>query len=294
VTADLEAGYGDTADDVGRTVAQAMELGAVGANLEDAVNGRLFGTDEAVDRIAAARAAAPSGTFVLNARTDTYFARTRGTSSPRQSTGRCATSKLGPTASSCQASPNRTRFAGSLPPSPARSTWWQGWRTRSTRPRSSRWAQSGSAWGAAWPGPRSACWSAPAESCTTPERSASSTARSATPTCSDASARDQSQTCRACALPRAGSPRRGLFAQTGRHPECGKSGRLPELTVAHIYADSSAYAEGGTFDRCARSRRLPRQSRRALGADEVILLASCFSRRLGNDDAADRSLSRVT
>ena len=37
VTADLEAGYGDTADDVGRTVARAAELGAVGANLEDAV-----------------------------------------------------------------------------------------------------------------------------------------------------------------------------------------------------------------------------------------------------------------
>ena len=78
VTADLEAGYGDTADDVGRTVAQAVELGAVGANLEDAINGGLLGIDEAVDRIAAARAAAPSGTFVLNARTDTYFAGTRG------------------------------------------------------------------------------------------------------------------------------------------------------------------------------------------------------------------------
>ena len=78
VTADLEAGYGETADDVGRTVAQAVELGAVGANLEDAVNGGLFGIDEAVDRIAAARAAAPSGAFVLNARTDTYFAGTRG------------------------------------------------------------------------------------------------------------------------------------------------------------------------------------------------------------------------
>ena len=78
VTADLEAGYGDTAFDVGRTVARAVELGAVGANLEDAGKGGLFGIDEAVDRIEAARAAAPSGTFVLNARTDTYFARTTG------------------------------------------------------------------------------------------------------------------------------------------------------------------------------------------------------------------------
>jgi 2-methylisocitrate lyase-like PEP mutase family enzyme len=73
VTADREAGYGDTADDVGRTVARAVEIGAVGANLEDAGERGLFGIDEATDRIAAARAAAPSGTFVLNARTDTYF-----------------------------------------------------------------------------------------------------------------------------------------------------------------------------------------------------------------------------
>src|SRR3954454_15534823 len=36
VTADLEAGYGDTADDVGRTVALAVQHGVVGANLEDA------------------------------------------------------------------------------------------------------------------------------------------------------------------------------------------------------------------------------------------------------------------
>lgn len=78
VTADLEAGYGDTPDDVGRTVARAVEIAAVGANIEDAGKTGLFGIDEAVDRIAAARAAAPAGTFVLNARTDTYFA---GTSS---------------------------------------------------------------------------------------------------------------------------------------------------------------------------------------------------------------------
>ena len=60
VTADLEAGYGDTADEVGRTVALAVETGAVGANLEDISGGHLFTVDEAVDRVAAARAAAPS------------------------------------------------------------------------------------------------------------------------------------------------------------------------------------------------------------------------------------------
>jgi 2-methylisocitrate lyase-like PEP mutase family enzyme len=74
VTADLEAGYGDTADDVGRTVALAMDVGAVGGNLEDAGPDGLFGVEEAADRIAAARAVAPRGGFVLNARTDTYFA----------------------------------------------------------------------------------------------------------------------------------------------------------------------------------------------------------------------------
>jgi 2-methylisocitrate lyase-like PEP mutase family enzyme len=78
VTADLEAGYGETPDDVGRTVARAVEVGAVGGNLEDAGPGGLFGIDEAVERLAAARAAAPSGPFVLNARTDTYFAGTTG------------------------------------------------------------------------------------------------------------------------------------------------------------------------------------------------------------------------
>lgn len=82
VTADLEAGYGDTADDVARTVALAAELGAAGGNLEDAAKVGLFDVDEAVDRLAAARAAAPSGTFVLNARTDTYFAGTGGDAFP--------------------------------------------------------------------------------------------------------------------------------------------------------------------------------------------------------------------
>jgi len=78
VTADLEAGYGHSPDDVARTVARAVELGAVGGNLEDADGGRLFDVDEAVDRVAAARAAAPGGTFVLNARTDTFFVGTTG------------------------------------------------------------------------------------------------------------------------------------------------------------------------------------------------------------------------
>jgi 2-methylisocitrate lyase-like PEP mutase family enzyme len=73
VSADLEAGYGDTPEAVARTVTRAADLGVVGANLEDQVGGTLFGIEEAAERIVAARAAAPSGSFVINARTDTYF-----------------------------------------------------------------------------------------------------------------------------------------------------------------------------------------------------------------------------
>ena len=69
VTADLESGY----DDVATTVRRAVEVGAVGGNLEDQAGGGLFEIEEAVDRIAAARDAAPAGSFVLNARTDTWF-----------------------------------------------------------------------------------------------------------------------------------------------------------------------------------------------------------------------------
>lgn len=73
VTADLEAGYGDTPDQVGETVAAAARLGVVGCNLEDVGPEGLFPLEQAVERLAAARAAAPQGSFVLNARTDTYF-----------------------------------------------------------------------------------------------------------------------------------------------------------------------------------------------------------------------------
>ncbi|MDR2998763.1 MAG: isocitrate lyase/phosphoenolpyruvate mutase family protein [Microbacterium sp.] len=73
VTADLEAGYGVTPADVGFTVARAAEMGLAGGNLEDAVGGDLLDAGAAAERIAAARAAAPKGTFVINARTDAYF-----------------------------------------------------------------------------------------------------------------------------------------------------------------------------------------------------------------------------
>lgn len=67
VTADLEAGYGDPRD----TVRRAIDVGVVGANLEDA----MAPFDESVRAVAAAVAAGEAAgiPFVLNARTDVYL-----------------------------------------------------------------------------------------------------------------------------------------------------------------------------------------------------------------------------
>lgn len=74
VSADLEAGYGDSPQAVAETVRMAIAAGLAGGNIEDKIPGRPALYDEAlaVARIAAARdAIAASGTgFVLNARTD--------------------------------------------------------------------------------------------------------------------------------------------------------------------------------------------------------------------------------
>ena len=72
VTADLEAGYGDS----GRTVTAALEAGAVGMNLEDGTEeGTLLPIAEHVEQVRAARAAAAlhGVPFVINARTDVYL-----------------------------------------------------------------------------------------------------------------------------------------------------------------------------------------------------------------------------
>lgn len=66
VTADLEGGYGDP----GGTIARAIDVGAVGANLED----QMKSLDESVRAVEAAVAAAAAAgvEFVLNARTDAF------------------------------------------------------------------------------------------------------------------------------------------------------------------------------------------------------------------------------
>jgi 2-methylisocitrate lyase-like PEP mutase family enzyme len=78
VTADLEAGYGKTVNEIAETVKAAIEAGAIGMNFED-----VTGDDESsqvalslqVEKIHAIREAAASlgVPFVLNARTDIYL-----------------------------------------------------------------------------------------------------------------------------------------------------------------------------------------------------------------------------
>jgi len=80
VTADIEAGYGPTAQDVALTVNAVARAGAVGVNLEDAPGSdgeRLIAPPAQAERIAAARAAAADAgvpDLVINARTDVYMA----------------------------------------------------------------------------------------------------------------------------------------------------------------------------------------------------------------------------
>lgn len=75
VTADIESGYGATPAEVALTVAEVIEAGAVGINLEDSSGGALISASAQAERIAAAREAAVAAGIELciNARTDTYL-----------------------------------------------------------------------------------------------------------------------------------------------------------------------------------------------------------------------------
>ena len=75
VTADIEAGYGQTPDDVARHVVEIAQAGAVGINLEDSVGGGLRSVEDAAARIVAARRAVSQAglDLVINARTDVYL-----------------------------------------------------------------------------------------------------------------------------------------------------------------------------------------------------------------------------
>jgi len=75
VTADIEAGYGQTPNAVARHVVEIAQSGAAGVNLEDGAGGGLRSVEDAAARIAAAsRAVAEVGRdIVINARTDVYL-----------------------------------------------------------------------------------------------------------------------------------------------------------------------------------------------------------------------------
>ncbi len=79
VTVDLESGYGDASEDVGKTIALAIDAGAVGCNLEDSfpANGKLREIVDQADRVRCARQTADAANirFFLNARTDVFFQR---------------------------------------------------------------------------------------------------------------------------------------------------------------------------------------------------------------------------
>jgi 2-methylisocitrate lyase-like PEP mutase family enzyme len=78
VTADIEAGYGDTPDGVARCVREIIAAGAVGINLEDGTSRPhlpVRAVEDMAARIRAARAAATDAgvPIVINARTDLYL-----------------------------------------------------------------------------------------------------------------------------------------------------------------------------------------------------------------------------
>jgi 2-methylisocitrate lyase-like PEP mutase family enzyme len=75
VSADIEAGYGDSPDAVAATVGAVVQAGAVGVNLEDRrTPTSLYDIGEQADRLAAARAAARDVPLWINARTDVFLA----------------------------------------------------------------------------------------------------------------------------------------------------------------------------------------------------------------------------
>src|SRR5439155_6310400 len=78
VTADIEAGFGDTPEAVGRSIGDIIRAGVVGVNLEDGLRSGsppIRTIDDAVARIRAAREAARAAgvPIVINARTDVYI-----------------------------------------------------------------------------------------------------------------------------------------------------------------------------------------------------------------------------
>jgi 2-methylisocitrate lyase-like PEP mutase family enzyme len=75
VSADVEAGYGSSPQDVATTAREMIQAGAVGMNLEDAVDDQLLELSLGIARVKAARTVAAElrVPIVVNARTDVYM-----------------------------------------------------------------------------------------------------------------------------------------------------------------------------------------------------------------------------
>ncbi len=77
VSIDLESGYGDAPQLVGETIGKAIDVGAIGCNLEDSfpANGKLRDAADQCDRIRCARQIANAAKFhfFINVRTDVFF-----------------------------------------------------------------------------------------------------------------------------------------------------------------------------------------------------------------------------
>ncbi|MGZ3142819.1 isocitrate lyase/PEP mutase family protein [Lentzea chajnantorensis] len=82
VTADIEAGFGETADEVRATLAAVAAAGASGVNVEDGYGSALRSVEEQSERLRAAREGAPE--LYLNARVDVFL---RGVGDPADRLG---------------------------------------------------------------------------------------------------------------------------------------------------------------------------------------------------------------
>lgn len=78
VSADYEAGYADTLDDLAESIGQLLDTGVVGLNIEDSLGdeGKLRPLNEQVERIQVVREVAEKRGIhlVINARPDSFFA----------------------------------------------------------------------------------------------------------------------------------------------------------------------------------------------------------------------------
>ena len=75
VTADIEAGYGESLDDLSAAISDLIEAGASGLNLEDEIDNKLVDPARQVERIHVVRevARAKGVPLFLNARSDFYW-----------------------------------------------------------------------------------------------------------------------------------------------------------------------------------------------------------------------------